>query len=736
MARFVAVALLVCAALAPTLGHAQDDAGATNLEKYLTADVLELAFPGAERYGAVEGDPPAAPVYRGDELVGYLFETYDLVRSVGFSRKEFNLIVGVGVDGVVRGARLIRHQEPIAILGRTDDDFHAYLTQFPGLDIRKGVSVVIAMSGGILEGEKFAQRTTAGNATDIVQVDAVSRTTTSSVLFSDAIVRGSRMVARSRGFLRPKAVGGRALELEAFEPATWPAMVADGSIASLSLTHGAIAAAFDDQGGKPPRDVKSWKEDETFVDLYMAMVTPAGIGVNILDRTWHDQYTAGRGVDDLLLLIASKGGYPVFDEEAEDGTFTRLQLVQGERTIALRRSMKKRLPFLHAKERPNLDEIGLFFLTQADGLNPVEPWRLELLIQGGEETPNFASFAMPYKLPDRFVKDVPVEEVAVNDADAGKGIDWRQVWRDHPVRIALLVATLVALTIILSAQDAISSRRRLHKWVRIGFLAWVLVWMGWYAGAQLTIINLLTVARTLVDGFRWDFFLIDPLIFVLMAFVTVGLFLWGRAIFCGWLCPFGAFQELLNKAAQALKIKQITLPEALQERLFAVKYLIFMGLLGATFYSFDLAIAGTAVEPFKTAITFRFDAPWLAVIYAVALLGAGLFVERFYCRFVCPLGAGLSILGRVRMFDWLKRRPQCGSQCHVCESVCPVGAIKRSGEIDMNECFYCLDCQVTYYDDHQCPPLIARRKRAETRARKRPAAEPTIVDEAMRQSAE
>ena len=75
MARFVAVALLVCAALAPTLGHAQDDAGATNLEKYLTADVLELAFPGAERYGAVEGDPPAAPVYRGDELVGYLFET-------------------------------------------------------------------------------------------------------------------------------------------------------------------------------------------------------------------------------------------------------------------------------------------------------------------------------------------------------------------------------------------------------------------------------------------------------------------------------------------------------------------------------------------------------------------------------------------------------------------------------------------------------------------------------------
>jgi NosR/NirI family nitrous oxide reductase transcriptional regulator len=40
-----------------------------------------------------------------------------------------------------------------------------------------------------------------------------------------------------------------------------------------------------------------------------------------------------------------------------------------------------------------------------------------------------------------------------------------------------------------------------------------------------------------------------------------------------------------------------------------------------------------------------------------------------------------------------------------------VGAIKRSGEIDMNECFYCLDCQVTYADDRTCPPMIARRKR-------------------------
>src|SRR5262245_32072558 len=82
---------------------------------------------------------------------------------------------------------------------------------------------------------------------------------------------------------------------------------------------------------------------------------------------------------------------------------------------------------------------------------------------------------------------------------------------------------------------------------------------------------------------------------------------------------------------------------------------------------------------------------WPMVAYALALIGASLFVERFYCRFACPLGGGLSIMGRVRMFNWLHRHPECGSRCRHCEAVCPVGAIKQSGEINMNECFYCLD---------------------------------------------
>jgi NosR/NirI family nitrous oxide reductase transcriptional regulator len=142
---------------------------------------------------------------------------------------------------------------------------------------------------------------------------------------------------------------------------------------------------------------------------------------------------------------------------------------------------------------------------------------------------------------------------------------------------------------------------------------------------------------------------------------------------------------------------------------------MFLGLFAASFWSWDLAMRGAEVEPFKAAIILRFMTEWPMVAWALALTAASVFVERFYCRFICPLGAGLSIFGRVRMFNWLKRHPECGTRCRICETVCPVGAIKRSGEIDMNECFYCLDCQVTYADDQRCPPMIARRKRREAR---------------------
>ena len=146
-----------------------------------------------------------------------------------------------------------------------------------------------------------------------------------------------------------------------------------------------------------------------------------------------------------------------------------------------------------------------------------------------------------------------------------------------------------------------------------------------------------------------------------------------------------------------------------------MKYIIFLVLFGVSLYSLALAEHLAEVEPFKTAIILKFQRDWPFVAFAIALLGAGLFIERFYCRYLCPLGAALAIPGRLRMFDWLKRYRECGNPCQRCGKECMVGAIHPEGHINPNECHSCLHCQTLYHDDRRCPVMIQRRLKRERR---------------------
>jgi NosR/NirI family transcriptional regulator, nitrous oxide reductase regulator len=290
------------------------------------------------------------------------------------------------------------------------------------------------------------------------------------------------------------------------------------------------------------------------------------------------------------------------------------------------------------------------------------------------------------------------------------------MWRDKAGSVAVLSMMLAALTAVLVFQDTLVRSQRRYRIIRYAFLAVTLVWLGWYAGAQLSVVNVLTFVHSLMSEFHWEFFLLDPLSFVLWSYVAVTLLFWGRGVFCGWLCPFGALHELTNAGARMLKVPQIEVPFRLHERLWPIKYIIFLGLFALSLYSTNLAVVASEVEPFKTAISLKFMRAWPFVAYAVALLLAGLFVERFFCRYLCPLGGALAIPARLRMFEWLKRRHQCGTECHACAVRCTVQAIHPTGAINPNECIYCLECQTLYHDDAICPPLVALRGRRERRA--------------------
>jgi len=248
-------------------------------------------------------------------------------------------------------------------------------------------------------------------------------------------------------------------------------------------------------------------------------------------------------------------------------------------------------------------------------------------------------------------------------------------------------------------------------------LFFTLFFIGFYAQGQLSVVNIYTLFLALWDGFSLNVFLLDPIIFILWTYTFVTLFIWGRGLFCGWLCPFGALQEMLSWLGQKLGLRQVRVPEQWHRRLILLKYPILLILVGTAFHSLTLAEQLAEVEPFKTSITLYFVRYWPFVVYALALLAIGMFIHKFYCRYLCPLGAGLAVLGRFRLFSWLERVKRCGQPCQHCKNECGINAIRKDGRVDYDECIQCLECVVILRDQNQCVDAIVRNKQRQKQAR-------------------
>lgn len=327
-------------------------------------------------------------------------------------------------------------------------------------------------------------------------------------------------------------------------------------------------------------------------------------------------------------------------------------------------------------------------------------------------------YGLPQVAPSakRLVEQLDVEEAQGSVAE--NPIDWLSLWDSKGMELNLLLVALLLLIVILFFQDWLVVRTRLFKRIRLIYLFFTVFYIGFYCMAQLSIMNVLAFIQLLINDFTWETLMIDPLIFALWGFVAMSILLWGRGVYCGWLCPFGAMQELIHKGAEKLGLKSYEFPQMVHERLWAIKYIILMVLIGVSLESMGTAARIAEVEPFKTTVSMRFQREWWFVAYALALLLISVFNSKFFCKYLCPLGAALGFATRFRIFDWLRRRKECGRPCQTCAAQCQISSIRSTGEIIDSECHYCLECQVTYWDEHKCPPLVEKYKRRQKRMKR------------------
>ncbi|MBB5224272.1 NosR/NirI family nitrous oxide reductase transcriptional regulator [Amaricoccus macauensis] len=712
-------------AQAKTLGEFLADASPADL------------FPGAASFGPAEGTPPLVPVLdAGGERLGWVYLNTDYTTSVGYSGKPIRILVGIDPAGTVRGLKLVEHHEPIVLIGIPEPEVMAALNDLIGTDL-----------GSVAAGQAKPP-----------QVDIVSGATVTVLVMGDSVVRSAVKLIRSGRLSGDAATAAAPLEVRReLDPAKtevrdWASLVGDGSVRSLQLTVGEVSQAFT-EAGQPVAAAhpETANPDDRFIELYVAPVSVPAIGRSLLGDAAYDRLASKLRPGQAAILVAGDGAYS-FKGSAyvRGGIFDRIELLQDGQGIRFRDRNHSRLNAIAAAGAPRLKEIGLFVVPEDFAFDVTEPFDIQLLVQRAADGRDKATipFDLGYTLPERYLLPAPPPPapaaVAAGPAPAPAGLAeeeegpplWVSIWEMNRVQIGVVVAALLALTGIFFFQNTLARRPRLLKGVRYTYLAFTLVWLGWYAHTQLSVVNILTFFNALVTGFSWEFFLTAPLVFILWAAVAAGLLFWGRGPFCGWLCPFGALQEFASLAAKKLRIPQIQVPWSLHERLWPIKYMIFLGLFGLSFYSLAHAERLSEVEPFKTAIVLRFDRELVFIGIALLWLLPGLFIERFFCRYVCPLGAALAIPGRLRMFEWLKRWPECGSPCHRCANECPVQAIHPEGQINVNECIYCMHCQELYHSETRCPHMmVVKARRDKIAASNAPSAPPVLPRDPRRKPA-
>lgn len=636
---------------------------------------------------------------KGDELQGYAFESINVVNIPAYSGKPINMQVVLGLDGTILDAYVLHHDEPILLIGIPEQKLHDFAAKYQGINVE--------------------QRVVIGRTKDetAVTIDAVSGATVTVMVVNEIVMRAAHRVAVSLGLVEAhseiKSKPATILK-DYFRPSDWHTLTGDGSVRRMLLNHGQVDDAFIGTEAEGVEAVAEDQRDTPFIDLYLADLTVPTIGRNILGDKQYQAIMEELNEGDHAMMVVANGDYSFKGSGyVRGGIFDRIQMRQFGEVISFRDLDFFRLSDVYAQGMPNFTEMGIFIARSQYAVDPGSPLSFELLVrrQTGPVDSIFTSFELGYQLPEEYI-DRPAltasEQAAIDEANRPL---WLSVWYQKSFQISIISIALIVLVAILFMQDFLARRPGLLHTIRIAYLTFTVVFIGWYALGQISVVNVFTFVHSFMGDFRWETFLIDPVIFIMWSFVAVSILLWGRGVFCGWLCPFGALQELINEAARKLKVKQYELPWAVHERLWAVKYIILLALFGLSLDSIATAEKYAEVEPFKTAITLHFVREWGFVLYAVVLLVINIFTRKVYCRYICPLGAALAIPTQLRLFDWLKRRKECGTPCQLCAVECEVQAIHPDGHINANECHHCLDCQVTYYNDDRCPPLVAKKKR-------------------------
>jgi NosR/NirI family transcriptional regulator, nitrous oxide reductase regulator len=633
-----------------------------------------------------------------NELYAYAFETIDIEPVAGYGGKPINILVVMNPTGKFLDVRLLKQHEPIFQSPAANALLAGFAEQYKDLTVQHSIQVLTPKAQRVVDDQKA---TLHGVTAGTVSVTAMDRT----------IMEAAAQVAYAK-LDDPNAKHEVALPRggdDRYERMGWNQLVAAKLIQPISISNKEVASRFADTSVAGLDAEGMIRPSNLAVDMWVALAGLPQVGRNLFDAAGWREIRALResGVD--ILAVIDNSRYPAAPSSANaagiSGRAARLVARQGEQQIAL-----KEFAFAHTLRMTGQHSgvgsgavLRLFATEQGSKLNLMQPVAIDLSLSraagGAGQTRVEKLWKHTMTIPN-VVAWQPVKETPA----------WWRIWEQRRIDLMILIVGLVVLSVALANQLWLSASQKRLTLFRVAYLAFTLGFVGWWAQGQLTIVNITSLGSAVLEGRSGEFLMSDPMAIILWAFVGISLLIWGRGTFCGWLCPFGALQELLNLAARRLGIKPHQFHRKVDAALKWFKYVVLATIVIAVMFNSPWVDMFVEIEPFKTSISMGFQREWPYVAWAVACLGLGVFVFRGYCRYVCPLGAALAVMGHLRLWKWLPRRAECGTPCQTCRHGCGYQAIKPQGAIDYAECFQCLDCVTDYQDDQRCLPLIRERK--------------------------
>ncbi len=619
----LAVGVLVVGVVGPLQAHAQS-------VSILFQESLERLFPTADRFEDRSGDPPAFEAYsldtRGGEerLVGYAFLTSDFPPEQRGFDGAIQVLVGMDLQGVLTGVEVTKYNES---LQKSRGDF--------------------------LAADGFQEQFGGKRIVDAFQVRRDVDGITGATITVDAMARGVRnaarefAIARGLGSLSPPSESGPAhpasVTPEDLTELTWTEMVAGG-----------LAQQF------PVLDRGRAVAELTLTYLNGEEVAEVVIGPTLLEGI---REQAGSRLDDRHLVVAGV-----------DGPFggalnlVRLSIVQDGDTISL-----------------GTDDVLLYGSPREGKLDGQVRFVRALLYDGSLDMTRPLTFVLDLR-PGLgvFTGEYPGQpepiglatSVVSDGASPGPGGE-----AEESVLSRLLVPApwgrVAGLLVLLSlATAAFVTKRTVLRWTTL--LA-TLLFLGFVDRGFLSVSHVTSAIRV-----GPSVFLADLPLLIMVTFTLVTTLLWGR-VFCGFLCPFGVLQDILERIVP--RRRRHVLSAQVHRRAFQVKYAVLALVVLPV-------VAGSGIslfhwfEPFGT-VFFLSRSPLLWTI-AVGFLAASAVIPRFYCRYACPLGAALALGSWLSPFR-IRRVEQC-SVCKVCEQRCPTRAIDGA-RLDFRECVRCNVCE-------------------------------------------